>query len=107
MSTATLNAPPLRIDNPRARKVATSQRGSCSACGCSAIEEVLSLPQLPLTGVFVDPAQRENFPSFDQALMRCANCGHVQLRESVDPAYLYQDTYTHRSSLSPISTRGN
>ena len=39
--------------------------------------------------------------------MYCACCGHAQLRECVDPSYLYQDTYTHRSSLSPIATRGN
>ncbi|MBI3885505.1 MAG: methyltransferase domain-containing protein, partial [Opitutae bacterium] len=103
----TLNAPPLRTLTPLARRVSTSQRATCSACGHSGIEEILALPQLPLTGVFVDPAERHNFPAFDQALLRCATCGHAQLRESVDPAYLYQDTYTHRSSLSPISTRGN
>jgi SAM-dependent methyltransferase len=107
MSTATLSAPPLRIHAPVAQKVSTSQRTTCSACGAAALEEILALPQLPLTGIFVDPAERRNYPSFDQALMHCPVCGHGQLRESVDPAYLYQDTYTHRSSLSPISTRGN
>ena len=107
MSSTTFSAPPLRINTPVARKVATSRRHTCSACGKAALEEILSLPDLPLTGVFIDPAQRENFPNFDQALMRCCGCGHAQLRESVDPSYLYQDTYTHRSSLSPISTRGN
>lgn len=107
MSSATLSTPPLRIETPVARKVATTQRTTCSACGQSALEEILSLPRLPLTGVFVDPAQRLNYPNFDQGLMHCGRCGHAQLREGVDPAYLYQDTYTHRSSLSPISTRGN
>lgn len=39
--------------------------------------------------------------------MRCEDCGQAQLRDTIDPVFLYQDTYTHRSSLSPISTRGN
>jgi hypothetical protein len=107
MSSAVFSAPPLRTQTPLARKVTTHQRTACSACGKNALEEVLALPQLPLTGVFVDPAERQHYRSFDQALMRCAGCGQVQLRDSIDPAYLYQDTYTHRSSLSPISTQGN
>lgn len=60
-----------------------------------------------LTGIFIPPAIAADFPSFDQALMRCEECGHGQLRDTLDPVFLYQDTYTHRSSLSPISTRGN
>ncbi|MEO6005721.1 MAG: methyltransferase domain-containing protein [Opitutus sp.] len=88
-------------------EVPTTRRLSCSACGHSELEEVLDLPNLPLTGIFVLPEERKNFPNFDQALIRCTSCGHGQLRETVDAHFLYQDTYTHRSSLSPISTRGN
>ncbi|WP_221029994.1 class I SAM-dependent methyltransferase [Actomonas aquatica] len=98
---------PTTLTQPRAEKVATHQRTCCSACGCNALEEVLDLPRLPLTGIFVSPQTRADYPEFDQALLRCTACGHGQLRDSVDPIYLYQDTYTHRSSLSPISTRGN
>jgi SAM-dependent methyltransferase len=93
--------------NPIPAKVSTTQRYNCSACGHANLEEVIALPSLPLTGIFVRPDERGNYPSFDQALMCCAMCGHGQLRETVDPEYLYRDTYTHRSSLSPISTRGN
>jgi len=39
--------------------------------------------------------------------MVCRACGHAQLRDTVDPSYLYQETYTHRSSASSISTSGN
>jgi cyclopropane-fatty-acyl-phospholipid synthase len=39
--------------------------------------------------------------------MRCEACGHAQLRDTVDPSYLYQETYTHRSSASAISAGGN
>lgn len=65
------------------------------------------MPAFPLTGVFVPSENCGNYPTFDNALVRCDGCGHVQLRDAVDPTYLYQDTYTHRSSLSPIATRGN
>lgn len=97
----------LAVTAPAAAVIPVRQRHACSACGVSRLEEILALPDFPLTGVFVHPAQRAEFPSFDQALLRCAGCGHAQLRDTVDPTYLYQDTYTHRSSLSPISTRGN
>ena len=93
--------------NPFPPKVSTTQRYTCSACGHSGLEEMITLPNLPLTGIFVRPDERDNYPNFDQALMYCTTCGHGQLRETVDPEYLYQDTYTHRSSLSPISTSGN
>jgi len=39
--------------------------------------------------------------------MHCRACGHAQLLNTIAPTYLYQETYSHRSSLSPISTRGN
>lgn len=92
---------------PTGPTVAVKQRRFCSACGAMQLEEILDLPKLPLTGIFIKPEERSSYPSFDQALLRCGACGHAQLRETVDPSYLYQETYTHRSSLSPISTRGN
>ena len=85
----------------------TSQRGSCTACGAANLAQVIDLPAFPLTGIFVRPEDRDRYPTFDQGLLHCSACGHAQLREVVDPVYLYQETYTHRSSLSPISTRGN
>jgi hypothetical protein len=87
--------------------VPVTQRRSCSACGDQALEQVVDLPRLPLTGIFVLPGERSSYSDFDQGLMRCTSCGHGQLRESISPTYLYQDTYTHRSSLSPISRNGN
>lgn len=89
------------------RTVKVTQRSVCSACGASALERVLELPGFPLTGIYVKAADRGNYACFDQSLLRCATCGHGQLANTIDPAYLYQDTYSHRSSLSPIATRGN
>ena len=87
--------------------VPVTQRCVCAACGSRDLEEVIDLPRLPLSGIFVLPEERANYQEFDQALMRCTACGHGQLRDTISPSYLYQDTYTHRSSLSPISRRGN
>ena len=87
--------------------VRVTRRHVCAACGNRDLDEVIVLPRLPLTGIFVLPEERGNYQEFDQALMRCTECGHGQLRDTISPTYLYQDTYTHRSSLSPISRRGN
>ena len=82
-------------------------RDACIACGSRDLERILDLPRLPLTGVFVDPANNCSHPPQDQAFLRCASCGHGQLERSLDPDYLYRETYTHRSSVSRISVDGN
>lgn len=82
-------------------------RNACIACGAGGLERVLDLPALPITGVFVDPTANGDHPPQDQAFLRCPSCGHGQLERSLDPDYLYRETYTHRSSVSRISVEGN
>ena len=48
-----------------------------------------------------------NNDSYDQALNKCQECGHAQLKTAIDPQKVYDTTYTHRSSGSPISSAGN
>jgi ribosomal protein L32 len=91
----------------KTNSVPVKQRHACSACGARTLEPLLELPNFPLTGIFVRPEERDHFSLFNQALLRCPTCGHAQLRNTISPDYLYQETYTHRSSLSPIATRGN
>jgi len=86
---------------------ACTQRKNCAACGSTVLREVLHLPKFPLTGIFVKPNDMNAYPVFDQALLLCVECGHGQLLNTVDPKYLYQETYTHRSSASSIATSGN
>jgi hypothetical protein len=78
----------------------------CSVCK-GKISHILSLPQLPLTGIFIKKNELDTYPRFDQSLMICDDCGHVQLGNMVSPEYLYQDTYTHKSGQSQISKAGN
>ncbi len=78
---------------------------TCSLCG-GALADVFDLPDLPLTGLYVpDPAVHEQ--RFDQALMLCRRCGHGQLARFLPARTLYDDSYAHRSSASPIAVAGN
>jgi hypothetical protein len=87
---------------PAVRKV------RCTVCRSHQLEEVMSLPQLPLTGVYVDSHDQDRkYPLTDQAFRLCRECGHGQLEYALDPKYIYEDTYTHRGSCSPIASGGN
>jgi SAM-dependent methyltransferase len=67
-----------------------------------------NLPRLPLTGIYLEKSDNYKFENFhDEELLYCANCTHMQLSNAVDPNLLYQETYTHRTSESQISTSGN
>lgn len=77
----------------------------CSVCCHNHMEEVLFFPQLPLTGIYI--TGNDTYPKFDQGLVICNHCGHVQLKNMIDSEYLYKDTYSHRSGESPISRSGN
>ncbi len=79
--------------------------GECLLCGGGLIA-VFDLPALPLTGLYVpDPAVDEQ--RFDQGLMLCRKCGHGQLARFLPARTLYDDSYAHRSSASPIAVAGN
>ncbi len=80
---------------------------TCFACRGSNLEVALDLPGLPLTGIYVEALQPQERYVFDQSLLLCSDCGHAQLQFSLDPVYLYQETYSHRSSLSAIARNGN
>lgn len=82
------------------------RRTWCAACGGHTVP-VLSLPALPLTGIFVPLGGGAEHTPVDQELVRCKRCGHCQLLNTLDPVYLYQESYTHRSGQSPVATRGN
>jgi len=80
----------------------------CNVCGSTALETVFDAPSLPLTGIYLnDSNQGLGLPVFDQSFMYCADCGHGQLRYLVSPNFLYDNTYTHRTSTSQIATSGN
>lgn len=83
-------------------------QAACSVCGGSSVVEILALPQLPLTGIYVvDHNHDERYPLIDQSLGVCPDCGHGQLHNIVDQKFLYEDTYSHRGSESQLAIMVN
>ncbi len=84
-----------------------SESRFCHVCGGGNLECVFDAPGLPLTGLYIRDGMSVEVPKYDQALMYCMDCGHGQLRNLIPAEVLYDSTYTHRTSSSPIATRGN
>jgi len=77
-------------------------RADCRLCGSRNLKQLFSLGATPLANEFVSAADRcklqERFP-LDVHL--CADCGHVQLLDVVDPELLFRD-YVYVSATSPV-----
>ena len=78
----------------------------CQVCG-GEIEELIDLPRLPLTGIYAEPGSNLRTDDFDQTLMLCMRCGHAQLKYSIKPDYLYNETYEFRTSESRTASKGS
>lgn len=76
---------------------------SCGACGGTRLDEVFTLPDFPITGIFVTQPVPGPSRGFDQSLLLCADCGHAQLSRIIPPAQLYGEGYAHRSSASHLA----
>jgi hypothetical protein len=79
----------------------------CNVCNGTNLEVIFETKSMPLTGMYLSGNSKKDLPSYDQGLAYCVNCGHGQLSNVISPEILYDDTYTHRSSTSAISTTGN
>ncbi|MDB2472670.1 class I SAM-dependent methyltransferase [Amylibacter sp.] len=75
---------------------------NCRICGGDKFEEIMSLGDQALTGVF--PANKEEVVTSGPVdLIRCSEtngCGLVQLRQSYDLTEMYGSNYGYRSSLN-------
>jgi SAM-dependent methyltransferase len=89
------------------KEIKKSIKLECSICSNNKLNQVINLPNLPLTGIFVKEMPEKNSFSIDQGLNFCSECGHAQLMYVLDPSYVYGQTYYHRSTNSPISRSGN
>lgn len=80
----------------------------CRVCRSTKTAKVWDLPDFPLTGIYVQsPGDPLPLYQHNQGLIVCEKCSHAQVEIVVDPEYLYVDTYSHRTSGSPISRSGN
>lgn len=80
---------------------------NCNVCGSGDLQIVFDAPAMPLTGIYLKNDALEALPVFDQDFLFCDDCGHGQLRNVIAPSILYDATYTHRTTSSPIATKGN
>jgi len=78
------------------------KRDNCRLCGSRKLQQLFSLGATPLANEFVSAVDlgkpQERFP-LDVHL--CADCGHVQLLDVVDPELLFRN-YVYVSATSPV-----
>ena len=77
----------------------------CDICSNKTLKKIFSLKKFPLTGIYLKKSQK--LKTFDNDFMICENCNHGQLRKQINPKYLYQKTYTHRTSKSQLAININ
>lgn len=77
------------------------RRTTCRICDSASVERVISLKPTPLANAFLRKEQlADPEPVFPLDLFFCAQCGHLQLLDVVDPALLFRN-YVYVSSTSP------
>lgn len=77
--------------------VAVHHRKSCRLCDSRALERVVALNPIPLSEGYRDTAEAARAaPRFPVDVYMCADCGHVQQLDVIDPEVLW-DSYTYFS----------
>ena len=79
---------------------------TCAVCLNSNLEEMLSFPNFPLTGIFSKSPMEDKIEGIDLSLLTCLDCNHVQLSQQVSPNSLYNSNYHFRTSSSTTSKQG-
>lgn len=78
-------------------QVKVTRRQTCRLCDGPRLELVVPLAPTPVAEKYVTRDEAGSpTPSYPLDLHICLDCGHVQMRDVVDPAFLF-DQYTYRS----------
>lgn len=78
------------------------RRADCRLCGGESLELVLALTPTPPANAFVPKSELGVKQScFPLDVHQCADCGHVQLLDIVDPGAMFAD-YVYVSGTSPV-----
>ncbi len=72
---------------------------ACRICNSNNLEEVVNLGKQALSGVFPKDINEE-VERFSLILVKCSDCGLVQLKHSVSQDLLYHDNYGYRSGIN-------
>ena len=77
--------------------ITVTRRTRCRLCDSERLERVVPLAPTPVAEKYV-PREQLHLPTpvFPLDLHLCLDCGHVQILDVVDPAYLF-DNYTYQS----------
>lgn len=70
----------------------------CRLCGSSALHQVFTLGEQPLTGVFRKPEEPDPIKA-PLELVACDDCKFLQLKHTVDPSLMYSE-YWYRSGIN-------
>ena len=90
------------------RKVQKELLDKCSVCDSKNLVEFLSLPAFPQIGIYLDLSSSEDqYPCVDNSLMICDACGHVQMEYALDPVFLYDTSFQHKTSQSASAKQAN
>jgi 2-polyprenyl-3-methyl-5-hydroxy-6-metoxy-1,4-benzoquinol methylase len=74
-----------------------SRRHTCRLCDSKNVERVVNLEPIPLSENYsTDRSVAANAPRFPIDVYMCADCGHVQQLDVIDPTVLW-DSYTYYS----------
>ncbi|QCI63168.1 class I SAM-dependent methyltransferase [Phreatobacter stygius] len=74
-----------------------TRRTSCRLCDSKNVERVVNLEPIPLSENYTtDPSVAAQAPRFPIDVYMCADCGHVQQLDVIDPKFLW-DSYTYYS----------
>lgn len=74
---------------------------TCRVCQGQKLDEVIDLGNQPLSGVFPQD-NKELVSSGNLQLMRCSECGLVQLGTSFSSKEMYGENYGYRSGLNSM-----
>ena len=77
----------------------------CDICSSKKLKKVFGMIKFPLTGVYI--SKKQKLKNFDNEFLICKKCNHGQLRNQINPKFLYQETYSHRTSKSPLAVQIN
>lgn len=88
----------------KAKKIKIKNKSICNVCFSEKLKNIWYLPKLPLTEQF--GRFDKKFPSFDQELVFCCVCGHLQLKRIIDPNFLYTfENYNYSTKISKSTER--
>ena len=75
----------------------------CRLCDAEKLETIVDLKQQSLSGYFPSSAETD-VEAFPLILVKCADCGLVQLQHSVSQTTLYHENYGYRSGINTTMT---